>query len=191
LREDEWKNYLRLLSPLKSSDATFVSEQPLPKFYNCSEFQTPAIPYFCLAPVSFDVEKTWTVKKWQKFIEEFIINFPELKLVLLGLPGQLTWLNSLVTGNKDRVTIYTDLKISDLGKVIEDAQGFVGLESFSAHLAISLGKKVFCLVNSQLFFVPGLSAQHLVDGKSMLSASNGVKIFDLKAEIIELIEKIK
>lgn len=190
LREDEWKNYLRLLSPLED-DFALSDIQPSQEFFNCSEFQVPVSPYFCLAPVSFDSEKTWTIKKWQEFIQEFIINFHEYKLVLLGLPNQLSWLNNLVTDHKDRIIIYTDLKISDLGKVIKEAHGFFGLESFSVHLAIALKKKVFCLVNSKLFYVSGLSTQCLVDGKSMLASSDNVNIFDLKAEPSKIVEEIK
>ena len=190
LRDDEWKNYLRLLSPLKDS-FVLPNTQRLPEFYNCSDFKAPTSPYICLAPVSFDPEKTWTIKKWQEFIQEFISNFPEYKIVLLGLPNQLDWLNSLAVDNKEKIIIYTNLKISDLGKVIKDGKMFVGLDSFSAHLAIALKKKAFCLVNSQLFYVSGLSKQCLVDGKSMLSSGENVDIFDLKISTKDLIEKIK
>lgn len=190
LRDDEWKNYIRLLSPL-GWNSVINENQPSPKFYNFSNFKSPEAPYICIAPVSFDPERTFTKKKWQDFLKELAYNLSGHKLVLLGLPNQRDWLNSIILDDiSDKVKVYSDLSISDLGVVIKNSKMFIGLESFSAHLANSMNKKSFCLVNSKLFYISNLSKHNLVDGKSMLSISDTTKIFDLKIEVKHLLNQI-
>ncbi|HNW56108.1 MAG TPA: glycosyltransferase family 9 protein [bacterium] len=189
LAAEEWQNYLKLLEPLGVSSIKTTEINPRGLFFNIIPVADLPQNYWCLSAVSFDAEKTWSQKKWQEFIAGFLEKTAS-SLVLTGLSGQAEWLQKvagsfLLTG---RVLVFTNLNISQLAGLIKNSQGFIGLESFAAHLAIALERPAFCLVNSRLFYVPGLSNKKMIDGRSMLPQIKAVRIFDLiKTSPVELL----
>ena len=181
LKAEEWQNYLKLLEPLEINTETLKLAEPRGLYYNFSPAAIqPSEEYWCLAAVSFDNEKTWNKEQWRSFITEFLVK-TKAKLVLTGLPNQAVWLEDLLKpfGNLSRLIIATDLTIPELAELIKNSQGFIGLESFAAHLAIACYRPTYCLVNSQLFYVLGLSQGSFVDGRSMLPQLPEVIIRDL------------
>ncbi len=178
---EEWQNYLTLLEPLEIDTEILKLAEPRGRYYNFSPAAIqPSEEYWCLAAVSFDNEKTWNKEQWRSFITEFLVK-TKAKLVLTGLPNQAVWLQDLIKpfGNLSRLIIATDLTIPELAELIKNSQGFIGLESFAAHLAIACYRPTYCLVNSRLFYVTGLSQGNFIDGRSMLPQLPEVIIRDL------------
>jgi len=182
LRAQEWENYLNLLKPLHIKEEILKKYEPRGQFFNfVSAPQKPTVPYWCLSPVSFDPEKTWSSSLWLSFIQIFLDNFSDNSLVITGLANQQDWLAAITQplNNNDRVITLTNLSLPQLADLLKDSQGLISLDSFNVHLAIALNKPVFCLVNSRLFYVPGLSTNHLVDGRCMIPLLPNVVFNDL------------
>lgn len=182
LRAEEWQNYLNLLQPL-DINLNDLKQPYFPQhFFNFSPLsQTIESPYWCLSPVSFDPEKTWSSADWIEFIKYFLVAGPRNRLVLIGLPNHKDWLKPIMDNfsSQPRVTCFTNLSIPQLAELLKNSQGLIGIDSFAAHLAIALGRPVSCLVNSRLFYVSGLSRSSLIDGRSMLPRLPLVIIKDL------------
>ncbi|MCX6798213.1 MAG: hypothetical protein NTX66_03325, partial [Candidatus Falkowbacteria bacterium] len=173
-------NYKNLLEKIGVAPEIIKNLDARGQFYNFPPRagQTPAThpdqapeSIWILSPVSYDPEKTWSPKIWQKFIEIWLKQNPGPRLVISGLKEQLDWLEQIKKGFLQkpwllsRLNFLTDLNIGQLAELIKNSQGFIGLESFPAHLAIAFKKPTYCLVNSRLFYVPNLSRQKLVDGR--------------------------
>jgi len=176
LRKEEWQNYYQLLKPILPNLTIDIKNPPAPSFFNVSPKIFYQTPYLCLSPVSFDKERTWSKKQWQELLDLLLpMNY---QLILLGLPSQRDWLASIHQPN-DRITILSDLKLDELAAAIKGASAFIGLDSFSAHLAQALNKPAICLVNTKLFYVAGLSRQKIVDGRCMLAIGKNMRLLDL------------
>lgn len=183
LKAWEEDNYKELLKKIGVSQDIVDKIEARGECYNFQNIENlPPAKYYVLAPVSFDPEKTWETNKWIEFVKIFLINNPEYNLIASGTKEQREWLEKIKNGLQgqdeisQRFIIRTDLNLGQLAELIKTSQGFIGLESFPAHLAIALNKPVSCLVNTQLFYVPRLSKSKLVDGRSMLPNLNDVKI---------------
>lgn len=183
LKAWEEDNYKELLKKIGVSQDIVDKIEARGECYNFQDIENLSqAKYYVLAPVSFDPEKTWDTNKWTEFVKIFLINNPQYNLIASGSKEQRDWLEEIKNGLQgqdeisQRFIIRTDLNLGQLAELIKTSQGFIGLESFPAHLAIALNKPVSCLVNTKLFYVPGLSQNKLVDGRSMLPNLNDVKI---------------
>lgn len=185
LKAWEEDNYKELLKKIGISNEIIEKTEARGEGYNFESIESlPQETYYILAPVSFDPEKTWTTSKWAEFVKLFLTKNPEDILIASGTKEQREWLEEIknfLSGQEEfsnRFVIRTDLNLGQLAELIKNSRGFIGLESFPAHLAIALNKPVSCLVNTNLFYVPGLSKSKLVDGRSMLPKLGDVKIAD-------------
>lgn len=179
----EEDNYRRLLVAAGVSESTLASFEARGEFYNFSS-HVDVVPrdYWVLAPVSFDPERTWSIDKWSDFVKDFLQKNPTVDLIASGTRDQLVFLESIKSGLGSlggRFYLAVDLSIAQLAGIIRGSSGFIGLDSFSVHLAVALSKKAYCLVNSDLFYVPGLSQKKLVDGRSILPRLDNLNILDL------------
>lgn len=186
LAANEEENYLRLLEPLGIESKI----EARPEFFNLSDGQIePDLAVF--SPLSFDPEKSWPLAYWPKLLQ--LLEAKGYRIILSGLKEHASQLEEI---KKEAGSLKSEIMIKDipsLAGAIKRAALFVGIESFPAHLAIALKKKSFCLVNTKLFYVKGLSSQALIDGRSMLPQIEGVIIKDLSAKpeaLVELIPKI-
>ena len=192
LRAEEWENYVNLLKPLSIKEDIIKQHEPRGQFVNFAPApQKPIAPYWCLSPVSFDPERTWSPSRWLSFVQLFLENFPNDYLVITGLADQRYWLAAITQplNSHNRVITVTNLSVPQLADLLKDSQGLISLDSFNVHLAIALKKPVFCLVNSWLFYVPGLSTNHLVDGRCMIPLLPEVMINDLLTTTPEQLNK--
>ena len=193
LQEEEWRNYLRLLEPLgiKADEAKFSSG-----FFNFDdrgiEEKMPAVfgakKIVALAPVSFDRDRLWPIKNWQRVV----INLLQLnyQVVLTGLPSQEKFLSDIVSELDQRnIRIATNLSISELGSLLKKSDFFIGIDSFPAHLSLALFKKTFCLVNTKSYYLKGYSRPKIfIDGRSMIPLVENIKILPLESSAAELIK---
>ncbi|MFA5163065.1 MAG: glycosyltransferase family 9 protein [Patescibacteria group bacterium] len=196
LKSWEEKNYQNLLRAIGVAETIIENTEARGQFFNFQKLaQEIDAPYWVLAPVSFDPEKTWEKKKWIEFSRVFLEKNPGQIIIASGTKEQAGWLEEIKNGLRGQNEIYnrflvrSDLDLGQLASLIKGCQGFIGLESFAAHLAIALDKPVSCLVNTNLFYVPGISQNRLVDGRSMLPEMGNVKI--LKRDTIDITSLIR
>lgn len=178
LSEEEWKNYLNLLKPfnIDLSEASFD-----PRFFNIAEknpFEEKRGKYVVISPVSFDKDREWGIEKWQKLFSH--LSSIGYDIVLTGIPDHRDYLQSLTTKETEGVFILVDTSIPELGRLIKDADFFLGIESFPLHLAIALEKRVGCFVNPRVYYLKGVSRPGFVhDARSMIPILDSICFLDV------------
>jgi len=193
LQEEEWRNYLRLLEPLgiNVDDAKFSSG-----FFNFDdegvEEKIPAVfeakRLVVVAPVSFDRDRLWPIKNWQRVVAHLSqLNY---QVVLTGMVNQEKFLSDIASElGSENIKIATNLSISELGSLLKKSEFFIGIDSFPAHLSLALLKKTFCLVNTKNYYLKGYSRPKIfIDGRSMIPLVENIKILPLESSAAELIK---
>lgn len=167
--EEEWKNYLKLLEPLGIGKIEFSSQ-----FYNFDDqglknkFLREKEKLVVVSPISFDKERLWEVKNWQKVIS-FLVE-KNFQVCLIGLESQKDYLLKIKDNViSDKVKILTDLSIPQLASLLRKSLLLLGIDAFPIHLGISLKKHIICLVNTEVYYLPHYSKiKKFVDVKSMV-----------------------
>ncbi len=179
LTEEEWVNYLNLLKPLgiNGEDAEFS-----PGFFNLSDTSPvgEGKKYVVISPISFDKERQWPKEEWKKLISGLVdLGY---RVALTGMPTQKAYLDELMPSQNDGgVIALNTLSLAEFGTLMKDAEFFVGIESFPAHLALAFKKEIFCLVNNNSYYLKGFSKRRLViDARSMLPIVENLHFLDLK-----------
>lgn len=179
LEGEEWQNYAKLLSPL-GVDASAAA--PCSEFYNCMA-RNPmqhAGAYVVLSPVSYEADRQWKDQYWTDLIYDFLSR--GLNVALTGIPSQRKYLDRIAPpSNTEGVHIFADMHLQEFGALMKGAICFVGIDSFPAHLAISLRKPAALLVNPAVYYVPGLSSKKFaIEARCMISQSPLAALFDVK-----------
>ena len=171
LYKEEWQNYLNLLKPLSINELVL---EPRAEFYNLVPVNISANRLVVMAPVSFNPERAWSKEKWSQAVE--FLQARGYQVVLSGLEAHRVYLEAVKGDSEALVFIDSMPKLAGL---IKQSALFLGIDSFSAHLALALGRPLICLVDTKLYYVKNKSHQVLIDGRSMIPQFANVKIFDL------------
>lgn len=179
LTEEEWINYLNLLEPL---GIDIESAEFSPGFFNLSDTNPMGSgkKYVVISPISFDKERQWPKEEWKKLISGLVgLGY---QVALTGMPTQKAYLEKLILPqNGGSVVVLNTLSLAEFGTLMKDAEFFVGIESFPAHLALAFKREVFCLVNNDSYYLKGFSKRRLViDARSMLPIVGNIHFLDLK-----------
>lgn len=179
LYDEEWRNYLNLLLPLgiNKSKAEFK-----PGFFNFNEKEfmekLPGLnkKFIVISPVSFDKERNWPVERWKEVID--FLTERNYQVVLTGLKSQENYLLSISAAvASPNLFIISDISIPGLGSVFNNAEFFIGIDSFPAHLALALNKPIICFVNEQIYFLKNFSQKKFyMDARCMIPLVDKVKI---------------
>ncbi len=171
LYQEEWQNYLNLLKPLNITNN--ISE-PRAEFYNFSDSGLVYDNLAVISPISFNPERSWSKEKWLEAVD--ILTKKGYQVVLTGIEIHREYLKE-IKGNSNAIIFIDSLpKLADL---IKKSKLFLGAESFSAHLAVALDSKTYCLVNTKIFYIKNYSQQKLIDGRSMIPQFFKVNIIDI------------
>jgi ADP-heptose:LPS heptosyltransferase len=182
LDAEEWSNYANLLAPLgiDSSSVGVCGE-----FYN---YDVPnpmdASPYAVISPVTFDRDRQWKTEHWISLIAA--LSSRGIAVAITGMPSQREFLEKLAfsVSRGEMVRVFTDLRLSQFGALMDRAAIFVGIDSFPAHLALALKKPVRLLVNSDVYFLKGYSRSRFAsEARSMIPASPLAAFFDARSAL--------
>lgn len=197
LKNEEWENYNNLLLPLKTNRNT----PGTPLFFNFNDtiFDSVALQklkdrkYFVCAPVSFDKNKQWNADYWGEVLR-FCISAGNA-IVLTGESHQKEYLKQIrnFIQDPDDVMVVTDASVAKLASLYRESVGFLGIESFPAHLALTLKKHIFCSMNYVMYYFKGMSRSFSsLSARSMLPRDPFVHTFsihDSPGAVISLLEK--
>lgn len=180
LDEEEWKNYLHLLSPLGITiDSASFSEE----FYNyatvnpMAESKSRAGKYVVISPVSFDIERGWGRENWKQLIS--FLASRDINVALTGMPSQKDYLEDLASVDKEKTSVFVKMNIPEFGTLMRGAEFFVGIDSFPAHLALASGKHALVMVSPTTYYLKGYSPKKFtIDARNMLPVSKQVDFFD-------------
>ena len=109
--------------------------------------------------------KLWPVEKWIELMRTLRLQRPDLRLVLFGAPherSRLEQLNAAIGGAADLVTA----SLAEFKQRLRKVDLLIGLDSFSVHLAHSVGVRAVVLVgpNDPVLFTP--PSAHAVSRRS-------------------------
>lgn len=176
LNEEEWKNYLNLLSPLgiDISSVDFHEE-----FYNFGENPMAGKgTYAVLSPVSFDKERQWDSEYWKKLITDIVGQ--GYRVTITGMKDQEAYIRQILPEEQENIFVFTTLSLPDFGALMKDASFFVGIDSFPAHCAFACGKRSFVFVSTDTYYLKGFSKKSFsVDARNMLPVLPSMRFFDI------------
>ena len=184
--EEEWKNYLNLLVPLGIDVASVDFHE---EFYNhnAPNPMAGAGKYIVISPISFETDRQWGESNWKELIS-FLLSRGK-GVALTGIPSQKKYLNDLAPALRG-AKVFTEMRIPEFGALMKDAECFVGIESFPAHLALAEGKRAIILTNFIAYYLKGYSPRRFaIDARSMLPILRQVEFFDVKSTIARDIKK--
>ncbi|MCL5012012.1 MAG: glycosyltransferase family 9 protein [Patescibacteria group bacterium] len=197
LKSEEWENYNNLLLPLGIKR----NIPGIPLFFNFNNTVFDSVKlrilknkrYFVCSPVSFDSDKQWNIYYWGEILR-FCVSAGNM-IVLTGTPNQKLYLEQIKNfiQDPDDIVVVTDIPLADLASLYQKSSGFLGVESFPAHLALALNKHIFCGMNYAAYYLKGMS--HLfssLSARSMLTRGSLVhtfSIYDSAGPVILLLEK--
>jgi len=187
LDEEEWKNYLNLLVPLgiDISSAHFSEE-----FYNhdAPNPMKDSGKYIVVSPVSFDASRELPKESWRR-IASFMIS-RGMHIALTGMPPQKNYLEDIAVVDKDKIKVFTEMRLPEFGALMKNAEFFVGIDSFPAHLALASGKRAVVLINPGTWYLKGYSRKRFaVDARNMLPVVPEIDYFDIQTASLKDIEK--
>ncbi len=192
LRDEDWKNYLNLLSPFCKNVYQSKFE---PQFENFDDGVFNKLPglsgkIVMISPISFDTERRWPDENWKDVIR-FLLSL-KYTVVLTALPSQQEVLKKLAEGmNAEKIVFATNFSISEIASILRKSEFWIGIDSFTAHLAIALKKKTICLLNEKYYFLKGMSKKVWVDAKSMIPIIDDVMISSVSEGSEKIISEIK
>jgi len=191
LKEEDWKNYLNLISPFckNTQDETFNAE-----FYNFDDniFKKIKVDgkYVVISPISFDPERYWPNESWKEIIKKLVEK--KYKIVLTGLPFQEQMLREITVGiDNDKIILATKFSIAEIASIIKGSDFWLGIDSFPAHLSIALKKKTYCLLNGKYYFLKGYSTKTWIDAKAMIPLIKDVFVFNINSTSKDIEQKIE
>ncbi len=184
MRDEEWKNFLNLLSPFcKNVEQEAFSEE----FYNFDDSILSALPsgfgetIAMISPISFDRERYWPIDSWRAVIEHLLSK--NYSVIITGLPSQEKLIEKIISDlPQDKIYIATKHSISEIASLLRKSKVWIGIDSFTAHLAIALKKETLCLVNEKYYFVKGWSKKFWVDARSMIPLIKEVRLLSTNSE---------
>ena len=170
--DDEWKNSSKLLKPL-GIDLAIEKIEFSPQFYNFDDqglknkLLEGEKKMAAISPISFDKERLWEIKNWQKIIS--FLAEKNFRVCLIGLESQRDYLLKIKDNLSDKVKILTNLSVPQLASLLRKSLLLIGIDAFPIHLGISLKKPVVCLVNTEVYYLPRYSRiKKFIDAKSMV-----------------------
>lgn len=186
LEAEDWSNYANLLAPLgiEPSSVSYAVE-----FYNldASNPMQEIRPYVVISPVSFEKDRQWTTDNWTALIAALLSQ--GMNVALTGMPLHKNYLQDIVpagTGAEADVHLFTNMRLPELGALVNGAAIFIGIDSFPAHLALALRKRVALLINPEVYYLKGYSRQRFAsEARSMLPIVPNAAFFDLETTTAE------
>lgn len=89
--------------------------------------------------------KNWPIKSWKKFIESFILDYPNTKVVLLGHKDEMSLVDQLDISSSQIISLVGKTTISQAFTVIQKSELFIGPDGGLMHIAVASGISTFTL----------------------------------------------
>jgi heptosyltransferase-3 len=178
---EEWSNYANLLASISTEPST---AETAGRFFNLHPTNPWKAPrgYYVLAPVTFDKDRQWKPEYWSELIESLVSN--GVSIAVTGIPSQRSYLMEILRlppKTMESVQVFSDLALPEFGTLMNGASLFIGVDSFPAHLALSLGKPVRLLINSDSYYLKGYSKNKFAhEARCMISRTPQTSFFNVK-----------
>lgn len=182
LEAEDWRNYANLLAPLGIDPASICYSA---EFYNLDapNPMEEIRPYVVVSPVSFEKDRQWKSDNWRELISELLSH--GMNVALTGIPSHREYLESIVptiAQSEVAVHLLTDMRIPELGALMNSAALCIGIDSFPAHLALALKKRVVLFINPEVYYLKGYSRQRFAsEARSMLPILPSAAFFDIRS----------
>jgi len=106
--------------------------------------------YIVVHPCASNSARSLPVERWRKIIEYIINNFSDMKVAITGSKKDLSFIKDILSVNKDLSSIVNlagKLSMPELTNIINESNGFVGVDTGISHLAGVLHKKSLIIGN--------------------------------------------